>query len=41
MMSDLGRLQDPLTGKVSKGMLHLSGQYCARPGRIQEIQIGA
>lgn len=41
MMSDLGRLQDPLTGKVSKGMLHLSAQHCARPGRIREIQIGA
>lgn len=41
MMTDLGRLMDPLTGKVSKGMLHLSAQHCARPDRIQEIQIGA
>jgi len=41
MLSDLGRLQHPDTGEVVFGMLHLAAQRAIRPGRIEEIQIGA
>jgi hypothetical protein len=41
MMQDFGRLTDPQTGETGYGMGHLSVDYAARPGRIQEIQIGA